>query len=215
MLRCSNWVRFARQPIFMTINDCNTFLYTLRHLLWPAVISNHKTRGLTSSLGSTVRKLLALHSIGEEATELGADGGSRTRTGSPPQDFKSCVSTSSTTSAWCYRLGRRCQKSGVRSRRGHPRAFREPALPATSERPFAPNRGKIRFGSKGGLSTSVCYFRPPPTTPPAPCRLAVMLLRPARHPSLCPSGPTVPRMTPHSRSREIGGEYRRSHAPGT
>jgi hypothetical protein len=30
---------------------------------------------------------------------LGADGGSRTRTGSPPQDFKSCVSTSSTTSA--------------------------------------------------------------------------------------------------------------------
>jgi hypothetical protein len=31
--------------------------------------------------------------------EIGADGGSRTRTGSPPQDFKSCVSTSSTTSA--------------------------------------------------------------------------------------------------------------------
>ena len=31
--------------------------------------------------------------------EGGADGGSRTRTGSPPQDFKSCVSTSSTTSA--------------------------------------------------------------------------------------------------------------------
>jgi hypothetical protein len=29
----------------------------------------------------------------------GADGGSRTRTGFPPQDFKSCVSTSSTTSA--------------------------------------------------------------------------------------------------------------------
>ena len=32
-------------------------------------------------------------------TLYGADGGSRTRTGSPPQDFKSCVSTSSTTSA--------------------------------------------------------------------------------------------------------------------
>jgi hypothetical protein len=34
-----------------------------------------------------------------EDCEAGADGGSRTRTGFPPQDFKSCVSTSSTTSA--------------------------------------------------------------------------------------------------------------------
>lgn len=30
---------------------------------------------------------------------VGADGGSRTHTALPPQDFKSCVSTSSTTSA--------------------------------------------------------------------------------------------------------------------
>ena len=30
---------------------------------------------------------------------IGADGGTRTLTGSPPQDFKSCVSTSFTTSA--------------------------------------------------------------------------------------------------------------------
>src|SRR4029079_16720671 len=30
---------------------------------------------------------------------FGADGGTRTRTGSPPQDFKSCLSTSFTTSA--------------------------------------------------------------------------------------------------------------------
>ena len=36
---------------------------------------------------------------GEPILSSGADGGSRTRTGSPPQDFKSCVSTSSTTSA--------------------------------------------------------------------------------------------------------------------
>jgi hypothetical protein len=30
---------------------------------------------------------------------IGADGGTRTLTGLPPQDFKSCVSTDSTTSA--------------------------------------------------------------------------------------------------------------------
>ena len=39
------------------------------------------------------------HPIGRAGQQAGADGGSRTRTGSPPQDFKSCVSTSSTTSA--------------------------------------------------------------------------------------------------------------------
>jgi hypothetical protein len=46
----------------------------------------------------------------------GADAGSRTRTGFPPQDFKSCVSTSSTTSA-NYALAnakRRCQKSSLK-----------------------------------------------------------------------------------------------------
>src|SRR6266508_1901086 len=37
--------------------------------------------------------------IGDGARRIGADGGTRTLTGFPPQDFKSCVSTSSTTSA--------------------------------------------------------------------------------------------------------------------
>jgi hypothetical protein len=32
---------------------------------------------------------------------IGADGGTRTRTMLPSQDFKSCVSTGSTTSATC------------------------------------------------------------------------------------------------------------------
>ena len=45
----------------------------------------------------------------------GADGGTRTRTGSPPQDFKSCVSTSSTTSAskGAHRIA--CLSNDVRS----------------------------------------------------------------------------------------------------
>src|SRR4029078_12178113 len=37
----------------------------------------------------------------ERIVFVGADGGSRTRTGSPPQDFKSFGSSSSTTSARC------------------------------------------------------------------------------------------------------------------
>ena len=46
---------------------------------------------------------LGLLVAGGASPGVGADGGSRTRTGSPPQDFKSCVSTSSTTSARCDR----------------------------------------------------------------------------------------------------------------
>ena len=56
---------------------------------------------------------------------FGADGGSRTRTGSPPQDFKSCVSTSSTTSA-----GRRAVGIAISHR--SPPFYLPPILPATS-----------------------------------------------------------------------------------
>jgi hypothetical protein len=53
--------------------------------------------------------------IGRAGQQAGADGGSRTRTGSPPQDFKSCVSTSSTTSAskGAHRIA--CLSNDVRS----------------------------------------------------------------------------------------------------
>jgi hypothetical protein len=41
-----------------------------------------------------------VHVAGHSFSEVGADGGSRTLTALRPQDFKSCVSTSSTTSAF-------------------------------------------------------------------------------------------------------------------
>ena len=66
-------------------------------------IKKNRHLGTCDSLGAAL--------AGGASPRVGADGGSRTRTGSPPQDFKSCVSTGSTTSARCNAARGRCQKS--------------------------------------------------------------------------------------------------------
>ena len=96
-------LKFLANPYKLWESGDITLRRTVLRLAFTDHISYHRNKGPRTPKTALIFRTLRGDS--DRDVCFGADGGTRTPTESPPQDFKSCVSTNSTTSACAQVLG--------------------------------------------------------------------------------------------------------------